>query len=77
MGIFQDKYFPQNVPVTALEHTDASYNLEDATENCVYFINDHGGFTVVMWYSRGEINDKSLIGMQMLAIILKMLLKIV
>ena len=43
---------------------DASDNLEDAIENCVDFINDHGGFTVAMWYSRGEINDKSLIGME-------------
>ena len=42
---------------------DASDNLEDAIENCVDFINDNGGFTVIMWYSRGEINDKSFIRM--------------
>ena len=41
----------------------ASDNLEAAIEDCVDFINDHGGFTVVMRYSRGEINDKSFIGM--------------
>ena len=26
-------------------------------------INVHGGFTVVVWYLKGEINDKSFIGM--------------
>ena len=61
--MFQDKYFPQTVPVTALEHTDASNIFEYSIENCVDLINDHGGFTVVMWYYRGKINDKSLIYM--------------
>ena len=63
LDTFQDKSFPQTVPVTSLEHTEASDKLEDAIENCVQIINDNDGFTVVMWYSRGEINDKSLIGM--------------
>ena len=63
MDIFQDKSFPQTVPVTALEYTDDIYNIEDAIENNVDFINDHGGFTVAVWYSRRQINDKSLIGM--------------
>ena len=58
LDILQDEYFPQNVPVTALYHTYARDNLEDSIENCVEFINDHGGFTVVMRYSRGEINGK-------------------
>ena len=53
----------KTVPVTELEHTYASDNIEDAIGNGAYFINDHGGFTVVMWYSIGEIHDKSLIGM--------------
>ena len=60
--IFKDKYFPQTVPVTALEHTYASYDLEYAIGNYVDFINEYGGFSVVMWYSRGEITYKSLIG---------------
>ena len=56
--IFQDKYFPQIVPVIVLEHTDARDNIEDAIGNCVDFINDNGKFMVVMWYSKGEINYK-------------------
>ena len=27
-------------------------------------MNNNGGFTFVVWYSRGEINDTSLIGME-------------
>ena len=51
--IFQDKYFPQTVQVTVIENIDARDNLVYAIENCVDFINDHGGCTVVVWYSRG------------------------
>ena len=32
LDIFQDKYFLQTVPVTALEHIDAMDNIEDAIE---------------------------------------------
>ena len=63
LNTFLDKQFPQNVPVTALEHTDASDALEDSIDLCVDFVNENGGFTVVVWYTRGEINDKSLIGL--------------
>ena len=28
---------------------------------CIYFINSHGGFAVIVWYKRGIINDQSLI----------------
>ena len=63
MDIFQDKPFPQTVPVIALEHTDASDNPEDSIDNYVYLIDDNGEFILVMWYYRGKINYKSLIGM--------------
>ena len=53
LDLFQDKYFLQTVQVAALEHNDASDNLEYSIENFVDFINNHGEFTVVMWYSRG------------------------
>ena len=32
-----------------------------ALEIFIQFINDNGGFTVVGWYNRGVINDKSLV----------------
>ena len=63
LNIVKDKSFPQTIAVTALQHKYASNNPEDAIENCVDFINDHGGFTVVMWQSRVESNNKSSNGM--------------
>ena len=63
MDIFQDKYIPQTVSVTALDHTYARNNFEDDIKNCAEFVNDNGGFMVTMCYFRGEINDKPLIGM--------------
>ena len=63
MDIFQDKYIPQTVSVTALDHTYARNNLEDAIQNCADFVSDNGGLLVMMCYFRGEINDNSLIGM--------------
>ena len=35
----------------------------DIGESCVEMINDTGGFEIVLWYSRGEINDRSLVGL--------------
>ena len=34
-------------------------NMLTALENCIELINDIGGFTVVGWYKRGNINGKS------------------
>ena len=60
---FMDRPIPPNVTVTSFEHTDAGDNLEDAIEQCVHFINVNGGFQVTLWYTRGEINDQALVGM--------------
>mmetsp|Transcript_3325 Transcript_3325/g.4653 ORF Transcript_3325/g.4653 Transcript_3325/m.4653 type:complete len:232 (-) Transcript_3325:137-832(-) len=61
--LIMDKPIPPNTKVTSLEQTLASQTLEEAIENCVDFINENGGFQVTLWYSRGEINDQSLIGL--------------
>ena len=62
-SLVMDKPIPPNTKVTALEQTTASERLNEAIENCVEFINENGGFQVLLWYSRGEINDQSLIGL--------------
>ena len=36
-------------------------DMNNATNNCVCLINNNGGFTVVGWYKRVIINDRSLI----------------
>ena len=55
--------FPPNLELSALEHTEASYKLKQCMKECIELINDNEGFEVVLWYSRGEINDLSLTGM--------------
>ena len=58
-----DKPLPPNTMVSAVEQTEATMKLEISIDKCVEEINDDGGFEVVLWYSRGEINDTSLIGL--------------
>ena len=55
--LFMDSVIPPNTAITELEHTDASNNLKQSLEYCLEYINANGGFQVVVWYSRGEIND--------------------
>ena len=33
----------------------------EAIDDCIGYVNRNGGFTVVGWYKRGVINDKSLV----------------
>ena len=60
---FMDRPIPPNIVVTSFENTDVGDNLEDAIEQCVDLINENGGFQVTLWYTRGEINDQALVGM--------------
>lgn len=62
-SLFMDRPIPPNTNVTALEQTDSSEVLDQAISDCVDIINENGGFQVVLWYSRGEINDQSLVGL--------------
>lgn len=61
--LFMDKPIPPNTTIAALEQTEATLRLEEAIERCIECINRHQGFQVTLWYSRGEINDRSLIGL--------------
>ena len=60
--IFMTGPIPPNTPVTALEATQAFFNLKIAIDDCLDLINENDGFDVVLWYSRGEINDVSMTG---------------
>ena len=53
---------PPTVRKSSLSHApDLFWNLEFAIEEVVDFINENGGWTVVGWYKRGSIKDRSLI----------------
>ena len=49
--------------MTTFKHTNAGDNLKEEIKNCVQLINDNDGFQVVLWYSRGEMNDQTLVGL--------------
>ena len=61
--LFTDKPLPPNTMVSALEQTEATEKLEMAIDKCLDEINGNDGFEVVLWYLRGEINDTSLVGL--------------
>eukprot|EP00559_Dactyliosolen_fragilissimus_P002615 CAMPEP_0184868778 /NCGR_PEP_ID=MMETSP0580-20130426/31751_1 /TAXON_ID=1118495 /ORGANISM="Dactyliosolen fragilissimus" /LENGTH=333 /DNA_ID=CAMNT_0027369885 /DNA_START=200 /DNA_END=1198 /DNA_ORIENTATION=- len=63
MRMFMDKGIPSNVNVATFDKASASKALRKLVEDCIDFINMNDGFDVVMWYSRGEINDQSLVGL--------------
>ena len=58
-GTFIDRPIPPNIIVTAFEYTNAGDNLKEAIDYCVEIINDNDGFQVVIWFSRGDINDRT------------------
>ena len=54
--------FPPAVRKSSLSQVNHLYwELEDCIEDVVEFVNDNGGWTVVGWYKRGAIKDRSLI----------------
>ena len=61
---FSLMYLTDNLPgggrVSALRTTDAYCGIEDAIKEVVDHVNENGGWTVVGWYKRGIINDRSL-----------------
>ena len=42
--------------------TEAYFNISTSIDACVEVINENGGFTVIGWYKKGMINDKTLLG---------------
>ena len=60
---FSDLYmksaFSSTVRFNILDFTPAYFRLQDCIDNVIDHINDAGGFTVIGWYKRGEINDVS------------------
>ena len=62
---FSLTYLKQRIPSmiqkSALQQSNAFWDIEDCIEAVVDFVNENGGFTIVGWYKRGSIKDKSLI----------------
>ena len=60
-SLYQKSVFSNQIRQNALELTDAFFDLEDAVEQVIHLINSNGGFTVIGWYKRGEITDRTLL----------------
>ena len=54
--------FPISIQANDLQLSDAYWRLGDTIEEIISFVNDRGGWTIVGWYSRGVINDRTLTG---------------
>lgn len=60
-SLYQKSVFSNQIRQNALELTDAFFDLEDAVEQVIRLINSNGGFTVIGWYKRGKITDRTLL----------------
>ena len=62
-GLYTTGQVPPSASCTVLDkaHHQQGIQLIDCMNNCVNYINSHGGFTIIGWYKRGLIDDKSLI----------------
>jgi hypothetical protein len=59
--LYLKNHIPGAVRVSALRVSDSYWDIETQIEEVIDFVNYYGGWTVVGWYKRGVINDKSLL----------------
>ena len=60
-SLYLKKDIPGSVKLFMLQNTSEFMNMLLCQLDCIKFINDNGGFTIVGWYKRGEINDQSML----------------
>ena len=58
---YQNTVFSPQVRTSTLDITDEFFELEDAVTQALRLINDNGGFTVIGWYKRGNIQDRTIL----------------
>ena len=56
---------PGSCKLYHLQLTEAYMKMLDCIAGCINLINENGGFTVVGWYKRGTITDKSMMAQDM------------
>lgn len=57
--LYLKESFSSTVRFNMLDFTPTFFNLQSCIDDVIGYINDNGGFTVLGWYKRGEINDIS------------------
>ena len=58
-SVYMKKPFSSTMRFNLLDYTPAYFTLQKAADDVLNYINVNGGFTVIGWYKRGEINDIS------------------
>ena len=59
--LYLNGVIPGSCKLYHLQVTAAFFAMCECMKNCIDLINENGGFTIVGWYKRGVISDKSLI----------------
>ena len=60
-SFYLSRRLPGSTPVSALRATKDFWDIEDCISKVVDLVNTNGGWTVIGWYKRGVITDKSLL----------------
>ena len=60
-SFYLSRRLPGSTPVSTLRVTKDFWDIEDCIKNVLDLVNRNGGWTVVGWYKRGVITDKSLL----------------
>ena len=55
--LYLNEYFPKSTKQISFDVTENEEKLYEAIDDVVNFHNSNGGFTVIGWYKRGEVND--------------------
>ena len=55
--LYLKEYFPKSTKRISFDVTQNEDDLYESMDNVVNFYNCNGGFTVIGWYKRGEVND--------------------
>ena len=59
--LFQTGILSCEITKESLDMTDHFDSMEEKIESGVDHINDHGGFTVIGWYKRGQVQDRTVL----------------
>ena len=60
-NLYLTAQIPGAVKLYIFQLTEAYVRLMEAIDECIGYVNRNGGFTVVGWYKRGVINNKTLV----------------
>ena len=61
--LYQTNVFSGQIRRDELELSEKYFELVESIGHCMDFINANGGFTIVGWYKRGMVNDRTILSL--------------